>query len=177
MHFIVFLIAGEKISILTQVHDFPRILKNTPIPVPTPSLDNVNKLWRRGLWWFWGSSLFFNRRIMAVEGALESCPQNKTRRASKKFQLMFLLTGFFRTTKAVILLSLRPASLTHKNPQRRKINRRLVSSVGRAPVCRAGGRGFKPQPDQHSAGAPNDNFRKISVRKTIWDLEFSEHLL
>ena len=27
------------------------------------------------------------------------------------------------------------------------------------------------------SGAPNDNFRKISVRKTIWDLEFSEHLL
>ena len=26
-------------------------------------------------------------------------------------------------------------------------------------------------------GAPNGNFRKISVRKTIWDLEFSEHLL
>ena len=26
-------------------------------------------------------------------------------------------------------------------------------------------------------GAPNTNFRKISVRKTIWDLEFSEHLL
>ena len=26
-------------------------------------------------------------------------------------------------------------------------------------------------------GAPNDNFWKISVRKTIWDLEFSEHLL
>ena len=26
------------------------------------------------------------------------------------------------------------------------------------------------------ARAPNDNFRKISVRKTIWDLEFSEHL-
>ena len=26
-------------------------------------------------------------------------------------------------------------------------------------------------------GAPNDNFRKISVRKTICDLEFSEHLL
>ena len=25
--------------------------------------------------------------------------------------------------------------------------------------------------------APNVNFRKISVRKTIWDLEFSEHLL
>ena len=26
-------------------------------------------------------------------------------------------------------------------------------------------------------GAPNVNFRKISVRKTIGDLEFSEHLL
>ena len=25
--------------------------------------------------------------------------------------------------------------------------------------------------------APNVNFRKISVRKTIWDLEFSEHFL
>ena len=29
-------------------------------------------------------------------------------------------------------------------------NRRLVSSVGRAPVCWAGGRGFKLRPDQHS---------------------------
>ena len=27
------------------------------------------------------------------------------------------------------------------------------------------------------AGAPNVNFQKISVRKTFWDLEFSEHLL
>ena len=26
-------------------------------------------------------------------------------------------------------------------------------------------------------GAPNDNFQKISVRKTISELEFSEHLL
>ena len=26
-------------------------------------------------------------------------------------------------------------------------------------------------------GAPNVNFRKISVQKTIWDLEFSEHFL
>ena len=25
-------------------------------------------------------------------------------------------------------------------------------------------------------GAPNDNFRKISVRKTIWDLEFSRNI-
>ena len=29
----------------------------------------------------------------------------------------------------------------------------------------------------HDTGAPNVNFRKISVRKTICDLEFSEHLL
>ena len=29
-------------------------------------------------------------------------------------------------------------------------NRRLVSSGGRARVCRAGGRAFKPRPDQHS---------------------------
>ena len=25
--------------------------------------------------------------------------------------------------------------------------------------------------------APNDNFRKTSVRKTIWDVEFSDYLL
>ena len=35
--------------------------------------------------------------------------------------------------------------------------------------------GEKPQ--DPPTGAPNDNFRKISVRKTILDLEFSEHLL
>ena len=28
----------------------------------------------------------------------------------------------------------------------------------------------------HFTGAPNVNLRKISVRKTIWDLEFSEHI-
>ena len=28
-----------------------------------------------------------------------------------------------------------------------------------------------------AAGAPNVSFPKISVPKTIWDLEFSEHLL
>ena len=61
-----------------------------------------------------------------MEGALKSCPQNKTRRASKKFQLMFLLTGSLLphrifVTSTVILLPLRPASLMHKNSQRRKI--------------------------------------------------------
>ena len=31
--------------------------------------------------------------------------------------------------------------------------------------------------DGQNSGAPNVNLRKISVGKTIWDLEFSEHLL
>ena len=30
---------------------------------------------------------------------------------------------------------------------------------------------------QYYTGVPNVNFWKICVRKTIWDLEFSEHLL
>ena len=30
---------------------------------------------------------------------------------------------------------------------------------------------------KHGRGAPNVDFRKISVRKTIWDLEFSKHFL
>ena len=34
-------------------------------------------------------------------------------------------------------------------------NRRLVSSVGRAPVCKAGGHGFKPRPDQHLGSLNN----------------------
>ena len=34
-------------------------------------------------------------------------------------------------------------------------NRRLVSSVERAPICRAGGRGFKARPDQHSGSLNN----------------------
>ena len=32
-------------------------------------------------------------------------------------------------------------------------------------------------PSKDRPGAPNVNFRKISVRKTILDLEFSEYLL
>ena len=35
------------------------------------------------------------------------------------------------------------------------INRCLVSSVGRVLVYWAGGRGFKPQPDQHSGSLNN----------------------
>ena len=31
--------------------------------------------------------------------------------------------------------------------------------------------------DERRSGVPYNNFRKISVRKTICDLEFSEHLL
>ena len=33
-----------------------------------------------------------------------------------------------------------------------------------------------PKSSSQETGAPNVNFRKISVRKTIWDLEFSKHL-
>ena len=33
--------------------------------------------------------------------------------------------------------------------------RRLVSSVGRAPVCRAECHGFKPRPDHHSVSLNN----------------------
>ena len=36
---------------------------------------------------------------------------------------------------------------------------------------------FMPHTCVLSSGAPNVNFLKISVRKTIWDLEFSDHLL
>ena len=35
------------------------------------------------------------------------------------------------------------------------LNCRLVSSVMRALVCRTGGRGFKPWPDQHSGSLNN----------------------
>ena len=35
----------------------------------------------------------------------------------------------------------------------------------------------KASTDQSWSGAPNVNIREISVRKTIWYLEFSEHLL
>ena len=33
------------------------------------------------------------------------------------------------------------------------------------------------QTGTHQSGAPNVNFWKISVRKTIWDIEFSEQIL
>ena len=50
-------------------------------------------------------------------------------------------------------------------------------------ACGSAGENFILQVSQRElktrfkTGAPNDNFWKISVRKTIWDLEFSEHLL
>ena len=71
-----------------------------------------------------------------------------------------------------------------------EINRRLISSVGKAPVCRAGGRGFKPRPDQHSIryshfvvstplgtkrtvseeGLPPGQLRKASLTRRLGDL-------
>ena len=58
-----------------------------------------------------------------------------------------------------------------KNPEFPHENYELFNFDTLDPVeCVADFRVEKP-------GAPNANFRKISVRKTIWDLEFSEHLL
>ena len=53
------------------------------------------------------------------------------------------------------------ATLTKKVPFRKGLHWRMVSL----------------SQTYKKPGAPNDNFRKISVPKTIWDLEFSEHLL
>ena len=58
-----------------------------------------------------------------------------------------------------------------KNPEFPRENYELFNFDALAPVeCVADFRVEKP-------GALSINFRKISVRKTIWDLEFSEHLL
>ena len=38
------------------------------------------------------------------------------------------------------------------------------------------GSGYDSHGMTDQPGAPNVNFREKSVRKTIWDLEFSEHL-
>ena len=39
------------------------------------------------------------------------------------------------------------------------------------------GKNERTSKDTDLSGAPNVNSRKIFVRKTIWDLEFSEHFL
>ena len=44
-------------------------------------------------------------------------------------------------------------------------------------LCTASFQVFVIHISKYISGAANVNFRKISVRKTIWDLEFSEHLL
>ena len=45
--------------------------------------------------------------------------------------------------------------------QNKRINRRLVRSVGRAPVCWVGDHGFEPRPDQHSGSL--DNWEESAV--------------
>ena len=50
----------------------------------------------------------------------------------------------------------------------RHFNPRLVSSVGRAPVCWAGGHRFKPPPDQHSGSL---NTWKESAAFVLWHLQ------
>ena len=50
----------------------------------------------------------------------------------------------------------------------RRFNPRLVSSVGRAPVCWAGGHRFKPPPDQHSGSL---NIWQESAAFVLWHLQ------
>ena len=54
----------------------------------------------------------------------------------------------------VVVTDHKPLEVIFNNP-RHATYRRLVSLVGREPVCRAGGRRFKPWPDQHSASLNN----------------------
>ena len=49
----------------------------------------------------------------------------------------------------------------------KSLNKGMFNKFESRKICVAG----------YQSGASNDNFWKISVRKTIWDLEFSEHLL
>ena len=60
------------------------------------------------------------------------------------------------------------------NPRRN----RLVSSVGRAPVCWAGGAVFRPLPDQHSGSLNNWGesvaFAINDIHKWLDFLEFSD---
>ena len=51
----------------------------------------------------------------------------------------------------------------------------LVSSDGRAPVCWAGGRGFKPRPNQNSGSS--NNWEENAASVMIWPLQMVRHSL
>ena len=66
------------------------------------------------------------------------------------FSTELLFQAIWRSLDRSICLAFVPFSQFYA-----KVLSFLVSSVGRAPVCWAGGRGFKPRPDQHSGSLNN----------------------
>ena len=51
------------------------------------------------------------------------------------------------------------------------VNCRLVCSVGRAPVCWAGGCGLKPRPDYHFMYGALNNLKEVEVEVEVyWSL-------
>ena len=66
------------------------------------------------------------------------------------FSTELLFQAIWRSLNRSICLAFGPFSQFYA-----KVLSFLVSSVGRAPVCWAGGRGFKPRPDQHSGSFNN----------------------
>ena len=66
------------------------------------------------------------------------------------FSTELLFQALWRSLNRSICLAFGPFSQLYA-----KVLSFLVSSVGRAPVCWAGGRGFKPRPDQHSGSFNN----------------------
>ena len=65
-------------------------------------------------------------------------------------------SGFFYTSDMMILIEIVLRQLVDLSPGAGvSFNHRPVSSVGRAPDCCAGGRRFKPRPDQHSGSLNN----------------------
>ena len=66
------------------------------------------------------------------------------------FSTELLFQAIWRSLNRSICLAFGPFSQLYA-----KVLSFLVSSVGRAPVCWARGRGFKPRPDQHSGSFNN----------------------
>ena len=127
----------------------------------------------------WANWVLLNLRFVFLTTFKESLPHAQHKRWDVKDMfldlisqiLMFLLVlcelvlfneGFFieiffkqyaaPSTEAFVWPSFHFHNFTQRFLQ---WNRHLVSSVGIAPVCWAGGRGFKPQPDQHSGSLNN----------------------
>ena len=84
-----------------------------------------------------------------------------------------------KTTSFFFAFSVAVAVVVAKAPYcswSRYFTTKVTSVTWRQPLQKAHYLMVSLRSDIQITGAPNDNFRKISVRKTIWDLEFSEHL-